>query len=85
MQAYKPKVNVGHVAPNITLKRVKDRLALVRGSIVEAPLVRWLHYFRFVAGSRTQALKLQDFLIDEKDFVEGPDWKGLIPTLPIYI
>ncbi|KAL0948426.1 hypothetical protein HGRIS_011005 [Hohenbuehelia grisea] len=26
-----------------------------------------------------------DFLIDEKDFVEGPDWKGLNPTLPIYI
>ncbi|CDO76228.1 hypothetical protein BN946_scf184644.g2 [Trametes cinnabarina] len=26
-----------------------------------------------------------DFLIDEKDFVEGPDWKGFNPTLPIYI
>ncbi|KIY68459.1 phospholipase D/nuclease [Cylindrobasidium torrendii FP15055 ss-10] len=26
-----------------------------------------------------------DFLIDEKDFVEGPEWKGLNPTLPIYI
>ncbi|KAI0643515.1 hypothetical protein C8Q79DRAFT_1012794 [Trametes meyenii] len=26
-----------------------------------------------------------DFLIDQKDFVEGPDWKGLNPTLPIYI
>jgi len=61
---YKPKVKVGHVAPGITLKRVKDRLALVRGSIVEAPL---------------------DFLIDEKDFTEGPDWKGLNPALPIYI
>jgi phospholipase D1/2 len=28
---------------------------------------------------------MQDFLIDEKDFVEGPDWIGLNPTLPIYI
>ncbi|KAJ6535117.1 hypothetical protein B0H19DRAFT_1185017 [Mycena capillaripes] len=26
-----------------------------------------------------------DFLIDEKEFVEGADWKGLNPTLPIYI
>ncbi|CAK5267179.1 unnamed protein product [Mycena citricolor] len=26
-----------------------------------------------------------DFLIDEKEFVEGPDWVGLNPTLPIYI
>ena len=44
MQVYKPKVKVGHVAPKIPLKRVKDRLACVRGSIVEAPLVRWLCY-----------------------------------------
>ncbi|KAF7358545.1 Phospholipase [Mycena venus] len=26
-----------------------------------------------------------DFLIDEKEFVEGAEWKGLNPTLPIYI
>ncbi|KAJ7187275.1 phospholipase D [Mycena filopes] len=26
-----------------------------------------------------------DFLIDEHEFVEGPEWKGLNPTLPIYI
>ncbi|KAF7332538.1 Phospholipase [Mycena kentingensis (nom. inval.)] len=26
-----------------------------------------------------------DFLIDEHEFVEGKDWKGLNPTLPIYI
>ncbi|CAL1702944.1 unnamed protein product [Somion occarium] len=26
-----------------------------------------------------------DFLIDEKDFVEGSEWSGLNPTLPIYI
>ena len=30
-------------------------------------------------------LLIQDFLIDEKDFVEGPDWIGLNPALPIYI
>lgn len=46
-QAYKPQVKVGHVAPGVPLKRVKDRLALVRGSIVEAPLVRWLFRFWF--------------------------------------
>ena len=33
-QIYKPKVDVGHVIPDIPLKRVKDRLALVRGSLV---------------------------------------------------
>ncbi|RDB28300.1 Phospholipase D1 [Hypsizygus marmoreus] len=26
-----------------------------------------------------------DFLIDDKEFVTGPEWKGLNPTLPIYI
>ncbi|KAI0295612.1 phospholipase D/nuclease [Multifurca ochricompacta] len=63
-EVYKPKVKTGHVVPEVSLQRVKERLALVRGSIVEAPI---------------------DFLIDEKDFVEGPDWIGLNPTLPIYI
>ncbi|KAH9058083.1 phospholipase D/nuclease [Lactarius vividus] len=63
-EIYKPKVKVGHVIPEIPLQRVKERLALVRGSLVEAPI---------------------DFLIDEKDFAEGPDWIGLNPTLPIYI
>lgn len=27
----------------------------------------------------------QDFLIDDKEFVSGVEWKGLNPTLPIYI
>jgi phospholipase D1/2 len=63
-EKYKPKVDVGHVVPDVSLKRVKDRLALVRGSLVEAPI---------------------NFLIDEKDFTEGPDWVGLNPALPIYI
>ncbi|KAF8063199.1 hypothetical protein FPV67DRAFT_1672236 [Lyophyllum atratum] len=26
-----------------------------------------------------------DFLIDDKEFVTGPEWRGLNPTLPIYI
>jgi phospholipase D1/2 len=38
---YKPKVKVGHVVPGVPLRRVKERLALVRGSIVEAPIVRY--------------------------------------------
>jgi len=63
-ETYKPKVKVGHVVPGVPLHRVKERLALVRGSLVEAPL---------------------EFLIDEKDFVEGPEWSGLDPALPIYI
>lgn len=61
---YKPQVKVGHVVPGMPLHRVKERLALVRGSIVEAPL---------------------DFLIDEKEFAEGPEWTKLNPKLPIYI
>ncbi|KAG6333866.1 hypothetical protein ID866_5221 [Astraeus odoratus] len=61
---YAPKVKTGHVAPDVPLSRVKERLAQVKGSVVEAPI---------------------DFLMDEKDFVEGVDWIGLNPTLPIYI
>ncbi|KAI0668061.1 phospholipase D/nuclease [Trametes maxima] len=61
---YVPKVMTGHVVPDIPLQRIKQRLAEVRGALVECPI---------------------DFLIDQKDFVEGPDWKGLNPTLPIYI
>ena len=39
-QNYVPKVKTGHVAPGVPLDRVKDGLARVRGSLVEAPLVR---------------------------------------------
>ncbi|KIN99261.1 hypothetical protein M404DRAFT_155707 [Pisolithus tinctorius Marx 270] len=63
-ESYVPKVKTGHVAPGIGLRRVKERLAQVKGSLVEAPI---------------------DFLIGEKDLVEGVDWLGLNPTLPIYI
>jgi phospholipase D1/2 len=61
---YKSKAQVGHVVPGVPLRRVKERLALVRGSIVEAQL---------------------DFLIDEKEIVEGLKWNKLNPTLQIYI
>lgn len=61
---YVPKVKTGHVVPEIPLDRVKNRLAMVRGALVDCPL---------------------DFLIDDKEFVSGPEWKGLNPALPIYI
>ncbi|KAF7980984.1 hypothetical protein HWV62_35794 [Athelia sp. TMB] len=61
---YVPKVKTGHVVPEVPLARVKDRLAHVKGALVECPL---------------------DFLIDEKDFIEGFDWSALNPTLPIYL
>ncbi|CAA7264463.1 unnamed protein product [Cyclocybe aegerita] len=61
---YRPKVKTGHVAPGITLERLKTRLNQVKGALVECPL---------------------DFLIDDKDFVTGPEWTVLNPTLPIYI
>lgn len=38
-QYYIPKGKVGHVVKGIPLSRVKDRLSLVRGSLVECPLV----------------------------------------------
>jgi len=59
-----PGVMPGHAVPDVSLDRIKDRLDLVRGALVECPM---------------------DFLIDEKEFVEGIDWVGLNPTLPIYI
>ena len=31
---------MGHVAPNVPLERVKERLSLVKGALVECPLVR---------------------------------------------
>lgn len=80
---------MGHVVPGLPLRRVKERLSLVRGSIVEAPLVRCstssppfnsLHF-----GSILNRFESQDFLIDEKDFVEGPEWSRLNPTLRVYI
>ncbi|KAF7797283.1 hypothetical protein EIP86_008478 [Pleurotus ostreatoroseus] len=61
---YVPKVKVDHVAPDVPLARVKDRLSQVKGQLVECPM---------------------DFLIDQKDFTEGPEWSDLNPTLPIYI
>jgi phospholipase D1/2 len=38
-QYYIPKGKVGHVVQGMPLSRVKDRLNLVRGSLVECPLV----------------------------------------------
>lgn len=38
-QYYIPKGKVGHVVKGVPLSRVKDRLNLVRGSLVECPLV----------------------------------------------
>lgn len=32
-----------HVVPGIPLERVKDRLSLVRGALVECPMVKKLH------------------------------------------
>ncbi|TCD64375.1 hypothetical protein EIP91_004206 [Steccherinum ochraceum] len=61
---YVPKVATDHVAPDVSLERVKQQLSDVRGALVEAPL---------------------DFLMDDKEFVSGPEWTALNPTLPIYI
>jgi len=63
-ERYVPKVKTGHVAPNMPLQRVKQRLSEVRGALVECPM---------------------DFLIDDEDFIQGPQWLGLDPLLPIYL
>jgi phospholipase D1/2 len=39
VQSYKPKVKVGHVVPGVSVDHVKERLSLVRGSLVEAQIV----------------------------------------------
>lgn len=59
-----PKVKAGHVATDLPLATIKEKLAKVQGHLVESAL---------------------DFLIEETDLVEGPEWSALNPTLPIYI
>jgi len=72
---------MGHVVPNIPLRRVKERLDQVKGSLVECPLVSGACSWGLIPTDRG----VQDFLIDDKEFVEGIDWIGLNPTLPVYI
>lgn len=81
-QNYVPKTKTDHVVPDIPLSRVKDRLSQVRGALVECPLVSRVAIFLHWLGLIEY---LQDFLIDQKDFVDNPQWSGLDPTLPIYI
>jgi hypothetical protein len=38
-------VKTGHVVPDISLERVKQRLAEVRGALVECPMVRFDCHF----------------------------------------
>ncbi len=49
----------------------------------------WWNVLWFVSPSRrfprSSSDFVQDFLIDDKEFVSGPEWAGLNPTLPIYI
>lgn len=50
---------MGHVVPGVSLRRVKERLALVHGSIVEAPIVRCpcrRYYLHLVLASRITGL-----------------------------
>ncbi|KAK7028554.1 phospholipase [Favolaschia claudopus] len=51
--------------------------------VPDVPLERVKKRLAEVKGSLVEAPL--DFLIDEKAFVDGPEWKGLNPTLPIYI
>ncbi|KEP49732.1 phospholipase D/nuclease [Rhizoctonia solani 123E] len=61
---YLPKVKAGHLATELDLGIVKDKLSQIHGHLVEAPL---------------------EFLIQQPELVEGADWQGLNPTLPIFI
>lgn len=51
--------------------------------VPEVPLARAKDRLSEVRGHLVECPL--DFLIDDKEFVEGPDWRGLNPTLPIYI
>jgi phospholipase D1/2 len=46
IQNFVPKVKAGHVAPDISLEGIKQRLSQVRGAIVECPLVSILVHTR---------------------------------------
>ncbi|EMD36120.1 hypothetical protein CERSUDRAFT_116030 [Gelatoporia subvermispora B] len=57
---------------------------VMTGHVVpEVPLARVKDRLSGVRGALVECPI--DFLIDQKDFVEGIDWMGLNPTLPIYI
>ncbi|TBU21722.1 phospholipase D/nuclease [Dichomitus squalens] len=57
---------------------------VMTGHVVpDVPLSRVKERLSQVRGALVECP--MDFLIDEKGFVEGPDWTGLNPTLPIYI
>jgi len=51
--------------------------------VPEVPLQRVKDRLSAVQGHLVEAPI--DFLIDDKEFVSGVEWKGLNPTLPIYI
>jgi len=53
---YFPKGKVGHVAKGVPLSRVKDRLSLVRGSLVECPLDFLIEDKDLVSGPEWTAL-----------------------------
>jgi len=85
---YRSKGKVGHVVEGVPLSRVKDRLSLVRGALVECPLVSsspTQFYFSKPKLKKKTPPPIQDFLIEDKDLVSGPEWTVLNPTLPIYI
>ena len=44
VQRYVPKVLPGHVVPDISLERAKDRLSKVKGALVECPMVGSLRH-----------------------------------------
>ncbi|EKM74848.1 hypothetical protein AGABI1DRAFT_132820 [Agaricus bisporus var. burnettii JB137-S8] len=48
---YVPKVKTGHVAPGITLDRLKEKLSRVRGAVVEAPLEFLIDESDLVSGA----------------------------------
>ncbi|KAI0824300.1 hypothetical protein BC628DRAFT_1339507 [Trametes gibbosa] len=57
---------------------------VMTGHVVpDVPLQRIKERLSQVRGALVECP--MDFLIDQKDFVEGPEWHGLNPTLPIYI
>ncbi|KAG8962140.1 hypothetical protein FRC03_004555 [Tulasnella sp. 419] len=59
-----PKVKTGHIASDLPLPQIKDKLARIRGALVEAPI---------------------NFLIEQKELIDNADWRGLNPSLPIFI
>ncbi|KAF7304896.1 Phospholipase [Mycena kentingensis (nom. inval.)] len=82
---YVPKVKTGHVVPGVSLEHVKQRLAQVRGALVEAPLDFLIDESDFHSGPEWQSYNLchfwSNFEIGDLDFWRGEAYQKFFEFL----